>query len=162
LVEEMAFRTGQASRSAVASSSNQRIPSSPFPAEFDTLWALHFNRGRSSLHPAKPLLEVGSRLVIDDPGIWPALVDVYSQDSATPDGVLDLEYIREQCEAALEGMEMLVEKMRERVEGWETLVVDVPGQVRMALEHFGTLNVRYGVLKGRAENMRRVAALMRR
>jgi hypothetical protein len=141
-VQEFAFRQGQRDQASLSPSAAP----SPFRKQFDQLWATFYQMGRQQggvalSHPQPTTAQEHSNYA------WPVLINPYTQSLDAPNGVIDQQWARHVCEAALNCMEALVRGVCKRGSGWEKTVVDVPYPVKEALVQFADLAERYETLQ---------------
>ncbi|KAF2876405.1 hypothetical protein BDV95DRAFT_224856 [Massariosphaeria phaeospora] len=142
IVEEFAFRRGQQDRAQ----ERDRVPDNPFDKRHDTVWSQHYSLGKQStgdpvVIPSTQGFQAGNNFD------WPGLINPYTQTPEHPRGTFDPVFVRNNCDSALKGMVMLIEKVCLRGRDWDRLVCDVSPQIAMACEHFPDLADRYKSLK---------------
>ncbi|KAF1845798.1 uncharacterized protein K460DRAFT_115347 [Cucurbitaria berberidis CBS 394.84] len=150
-VQELAFRHGQQAHHVTA----DRIPSNPFAKEFEEAWTTYYNLGKTQ--GGKPVdtpaaSSASAALSASAPPSyfnyeWPVLINPYTQNLKSPDGLVDLVWSRNICEKALNGMEAMIRVTCERVDDSEKLVIDIPLPCQQALATFPDLLDRYERLK---------------
>lgn len=144
-VQELAFRQGLQDRHNV----RDRLPSSPFPQQYDSIWTEFYKLGKTSTAahiPPPPHLHSPSQSNYS----WPVLVNPHTQSLEHPTGILDMEWTRNICEIALNCMDALIRVACSRKNDWQKLTIDVPLPCQQALLEFPDLTHRYECLKGAA------------
>jgi hypothetical protein len=141
-VHEFAYRRGQGDHGLPSST----LPPNPFRAQYDHVWASMYTLGRQQggvplTHPIPATQQEHSNYA------WAVLINPYTQSVDAPNGVIDVQWVRRMCEAALDCMEALVRGVCRHAPGWEKTVIDVPFPVREALGQFQGLSERYEMLK---------------
>lgn len=141
-VQELAFRQGLQDRN----NPRDRLPSSPFPPQYDNIWAEFYRLGKASSAtpmPPPPHLNAPSQPNYS----WPVLVNPHTQSLEHPTGILDMAWTRNICEMALNCMDALIRAACSRKNDWQKLTIDVPLPCQEALLSFPDLVTRYEYLK---------------
>jgi hypothetical protein len=144
-VQELAFRAGQRDYGVF----RERLPSSPFAAQFDEVWMEFYVLGRACGGTPKASSTPDAPSHQNFP--WPVLINPYTQDLEHPNGAVDSEWVRKVCNIALDCMRALIGTVCRRQGDWRKITCDVPAQIKQALLSFEDLHVRYEKLKRDAQ-----------
>ena len=145
-VQEMAFRQGRRDSSSLL----HDAPATPFPKQFDQLWAAFYKLGKECGGQRTPT-PVNTSL---QNFAWPVLINPYTQSLKHPNGSLDPVWSRKMIQAALNCMQELIRITCRRNTGWDKTVADIPLPAQEALAAFPDLAQQYEQLKRDAKEAR--------
>lgn len=145
-VQEYAFRAGQADHGV----DREVLPASLFAAEYDELWLEFYVLGRTSRF--QPATTAKAATTSPAPAglqnfTFTPFINPWTQSLEKPEGTVDIEWVRRQCQASLNCMAALIGKVCKRQPGWKRLACDVPEPAKKVIMAMSDLRAQYEALQ---------------